>query len=131
MTNAENKSIITYMNNLSGKKKAGYRQTLSRLRAVLGGGMILEGSVCRVSAGAGHWHLTRKVNGRTSTLYVPDAEVEAVKGAVARWREVRALVKELGEEARRLARERFAARSSGSAAGSRRRPRPGAPCAGS
>ena len=131
MTSAENKSIITYMNNLSGKKKAGYRQTLSRLRAVLGGGMILEGSVCRVSAGAGHWHLTRKVNGRTSTLYVPDAEVEAVKGAVARWKEVRRLVKELGEEARRLARERFAARSSGSAAGSRRRPRPGAPCAGS
>lgn len=46
--------------------------------------MILEGSVCRVSAGAGHWHLTRKENGRTSTLYVPDAEVEAVKEAAAR-----------------------------------------------
>ena len=131
MTSAGNKSIITYMNNLSGKKKAVYRQTLSRLRAVLGGGMILEGSVCRVSAGAGHWHLTRKVDGRTSTLYVPDAEVEAVKGAVARWKEVRRLVKELGEEARRLARERFASRSSGDGAGGRGRRRAGAPCAGS
>ena len=90
------------MNNLAGKKLAGYRRTLSRLRAVLGGGTILEGSVCRVSAGAAHWHLTRKVRGRTSTLYVPDAEVEAVKEAAARWKEVRSLVKELGEEARRL-----------------------------
>ena len=108
------------MNNLAGKKLAGYRRTLSRLRAVLGGGTILEGSVCRVSAGAGHWHLTRKVKGRTSTLYVPDAEVEAVK-------EVRALVKELGEEARRLAKERFAARSSEGGGGGRGRRRTGSP----
>ena len=83
------------MNNLAGKKLAGYRRTLSRLRAVLGGGTILEGSVCRVSAGAAHWHLTRKVRGRTSTLYVPDAEVEAVKEAAARWKEVRTLVQEI------------------------------------
>lgn len=90
------------MSNLAGKKLAGYRRTLSRLRAVLGGGTILEGSVCRVSAGASHWHLTRKVMGRTSTLYVPDAEVDAVKEATARWKEVRSLVKELGEPARNV-----------------------------
>ena len=94
------------------KKHAAYRKVASRLKQELGRGMILEGSVCRVSAGAGHWHLTRKVNGRTSTLYIPDAEVEAVKEATARWREVRKLVKELGEEARRLLKEGFAARSS-------------------
>ena len=127
MTSRENKSIFTFMNNLAGKKLAGYRRTLSRLRAVLGGGTILEGSVCRVSAGAGHWHLTRKVKGRTSTLYVPDAEVEAVKEAAARWKEVRALVKELGEEARRLAKERFAARSSEGGGGGRGRRRTGSP----
>lgn len=127
MISPENKSILTLMNNLAGKKLAGYRRTLSRLRAVLGGGTILEGSVCRVSAGAAHWHLTRKVRGRTSTLYVPDAEVEAVKEAAARWKEVRSLVKELGEEARRLAKERFAARSSADGAGGRGRRRTGRP----
>ncbi|MBR4253033.1 MAG: hypothetical protein IKQ15_12180 [Kiritimatiellae bacterium] len=115
------------MNNLSGKKTAAYRRTLSRLRAVLGSGMILEGSVCRVSAGAAHWHLTRKANGRTSTLYVPDAEVGAVKEAAARWKEVRALVKELGEEARRLLEERLASRSSGGGGGGRGRRRAGSP----
>jgi len=113
------------MKNLPGKKTAGYRRTLSRLRAVLYSGPILEGSVCRVSAGAPHWHLTRKTGGRTSTLYIPDGEVEAVKEAAARWKEVRALVKELGEEARRLARERFASRSSAAGAGGRGRRRTG------
>ena len=42
------------------KKHAAYRKVASRLKQELGRGMILEGSVCRVSAGAGHWHLTRK-----------------------------------------------------------------------
>ena len=67
------------------------------------------------------------MKGRTSTLYVPDAEVEAVKEAAARWKEVRALVKELGEEARRLAKERFAARSSEGGGGGRGRRRTGSP----
>lgn len=115
LTNAQNKSIITYMRLTSLKKKAGYRSVASRLRKELGKGMILEGSVCRVSAGAAHWHLTRKVKGRTTTLYIPDAEVEAVKEATARWREVRRLVKELGEEARRLLKEELAARSTATA----------------
>jgi hypothetical protein len=109
------------------KKHAAYRRVASRLKQELNGGMILEGSVCRVSAGAGHWHLTRKVNGRTSTLYIPDADVEAVKEAVARWREVRRLVKELGEEARRLLKEGFAARPSGAAGAGRARRRTGGP----
>lgn len=109
----------------TSKKHAAYRAIASRLRRELGAGMILEGSVCRVSAGSGHWHLTRKVNGRTSTLYIPDAEVGAVKEAAARWREVRRLVKELGEEARRLLEEGLASRSSAGGGGRRGRRRAG------
>ena len=33
---------------------------------------------------AAHWHLTRKVNGRTQTLYVPMSSVEAVQSAKRR-----------------------------------------------
>ena len=131
MTNAENKSIITYMRLTSSKKTAGYRSVASRLRKELGKGMILEGSVCRVSAGAAHCHLTRKVKGRTETLYIPDAEVEAVKEATERWREVRRLVKELGEEARRLLKEGIAARSSATAGEGHPRRRTGGPRSGS
>ena len=127
MTSRENKSILTYMKLTFSKKHAAYRRVASRLKRELGKGMVLEGSVCRVSAGAGHWHLTRKVKGRTSTLYIPDAEVEAVKEATARWREVRKLVKELGEEARRLLKEGFASRSSGGGGGGRGRRRTGSP----
>ena len=113
------------MKTASSKETAAYRGIASRLRQELGKGMILEGSVCRVSAGAGHWHLTRKVGGRTSTLYIPDAEVGAVKEAVARWREVKRLVKELGEEARRLLKEGIASRRSATSGGGRPRRRTG------
>ena len=54
------------------KNTAAYRRVASRLKRLLGEGQVIEGSLSRVTAGsAAHWHLTRKVNGRTQTLYVP------------------------------------------------------------
>ena len=80
------------------KNTAAYRQVASRLKKLLGEGQIIEGSLSRVTAGsAAHWHLTRKVNGRTQTLYVPMSSIEEVRDWVERWREVKSLLKELGD----------------------------------
>ena len=69
LTNAENISIITPMIKKT-KNTAAYRRVASRLKRLLGEGQVIEGSLSRVTAGsAAHWHLTRKVNGRTQTLY--------------------------------------------------------------
>ncbi len=70
MTFPENMSIITPMIKKT-KKTAAYRRVASRLKRLLGEGQVIEGSLSRVTAGsAAHWHLTRKVNGRTQTLFV-------------------------------------------------------------
>ena len=70
------------------KRTAAYRRVASRLKKLLGDGQVIEGSLSRVTAGsAAHWHLTRKVNGRTQTLYVPMSSVEEVRGWIRRWKE--------------------------------------------
>ena len=67
------------------KKTAAYRRVASRLKRLLTDGQVIEGSLSRVTAGsAAHWHLTRKVNGRTQTLYVPMSSVEEVRGWIRR-----------------------------------------------
>ena len=56
----------------SKNDRSEYRAAASRLRALLGQGVLLEGSLCRVKTKAGaHWQLTRKERGKTTTLYIP------------------------------------------------------------
>ena len=96
----------------SKNDRSEYRAAASRLRALLGQGVLLEGSLCRVKTKAGaHWQLTRKERGKTTTLYIPDREVEAVRGATERWKQARSLLKELGEAARRMVRVQVGKRS--------------------
>ena len=128
MTSAGNISIITPMIKKT-KETAAYRRVASRLKKLLTDGQVVEGSLSRVTAGsAAHWHLTRKVNGRTQTLYVPVSSVEEVRGWVRRWREAKGLLKELGDCSRSILASSAPRRattggstSSGSSAG--RRPR--------
>ena len=102
MTNAENISIITPMIKKT-KNTAAYRRVASRLKRLLGEGQVIEGSLSRVTAGsAAHWHLTRKVNGRTQTLYVPMSSVEEVRDWIRRWKEAKGLLKELGDCSRSI-----------------------------
>ena len=76
------------------RNTAAYRRVASRLKRLLGEGQVIEGSLSRVTAGsAAHWHLTRKVNGRTQTLYVPMSSVEEVRGWIRRWKEEAAIRK--------------------------------------
>ena len=52
----------------------------SRLKKLLTDGQVTEGSLSSVTAGsAAHWHMTRNVDGRTQTLYVPMSSVEEVR----------------------------------------------------
>ena len=77
---------------------AAYRRVASRLKKLLADGQVIEGSLSRVTAGsAAHWHLTRKVNGRTQTLYVPMSSVEEVGGWIRRWKAAQGLLKGLGD----------------------------------
>ena len=132
LTNAENISIITPMIKKT-KDTAAYRRVASRLKRLLGEGQVIEGSLSRVTAGsAAHWHLTRKVNGRTQTLYVPMSSVEEVRDWIRRWKEAKGLLKELGDCSRSILassapRKATAGGStlSGSSAGARPRSRTG------
>ena len=102
MTSAENISIITPMIKKT-KKTAAYRRVASRLKRLLGDGQVIEGSLSSVTAGSSaHWHLTRKVNGRTQTLYVPMSSVEEVRDWIRRWKEAKSLMKELGDCSRSI-----------------------------
>ena len=84
------------------KQTAAYRRVASRLKRLLSDGLIIEGSLSPVSAGAAHWHLTRKANGRTQTLYVPLSRRDEVAEWTGRWRQVKALLKELGDCSRSI-----------------------------
>ena len=75
----------------------------SRLKRLLGESQVIEGSLSRVTAGsATHWHLTRKVNERTQTLYVPMSSGEEVRDWIRRWKEAKGLLKELGDCSRSI-----------------------------
>lgn len=123
------------MKNTPAKDLSEYRQTASRLRALLGDGMMLEGSLCRATVGGRErWQLTRKQDGRTVTLYVPERDADEIRAATERRRLARELFRALGETAWRTVRERLRSRpapSSGPGAGSPPRPRTGGSPSGS
>ena len=83
-----------------------YRQTASRLRALLGSGIMPEGSLCRArTGGKERWQLTRKVRGKTQTLYIPERDAAALKEATKRHREAARLFRALGRTAWRIVQE--------------------------
>ena len=100
-------SILTHPMKPTPKKDLSeYRQTASRLRALLGSGILPEGSLCRArTGGKERWQLTRKARGRTQTLYVPDRDAEALRRATQRHREAARLFRELGQTAWRIVQE--------------------------
>lgn len=89
-----------------------YRQTASRLRALLGDGMIAEGSLCQATLRNGkRWQLTRKANGRTETLYVPECDVATLREATQRWKRAKALMKGLSDQAWKIVRSGMRSRT--------------------
>jgi hypothetical protein len=94
------------MKNTPQKDLSQYRQTASRLRALLGSGIMPEGSLCKArTGGRERWQLTRKVRGKTQTLYVPENDAAALKEATQRHREAARLFRALGQMAWRIVQE--------------------------
>ena len=112
-----------------------YRQTASRLRALLGSGIMPEGSLCKArTGGRERWQLTRKVRGRTQTLYVPEGDAAALREATARHLEAAKLFRALGQMAWEIVREGVRSRpdrSTGKSGEDRRRRRTSARRSGS
>ena len=78
-----------------------YRAVASRLKKLLSKGMIIEGSLCRADRGNTPRHqLTDRVDGKSRSLYVPEAFAPTVAEWTRNWAEVKALLKEMGDEAR-------------------------------
>lgn len=87
--------------NLKKRGWAPYRRVASRLKKVLGGGPVMDGTLSKVDLGSSvRYQLTRKEDGRTKTVYVPSRAAEEVADWTGRWREVRDLLKEMSEFSR-------------------------------
>ena len=83
-----------------------------------------EGSLCKArTGGKERWQLTRKVRGKTQTLYVPEKDAEALKEATARHREAARLFRALGQMAWRIVQEGVRSRAAPSTARSGESPR--------
>lgn len=111
MTFSENISIIPYMIKKT-KETAAYRRMASELKRLLTDGMVIEGTLSEVRAGAAvHYQLTRKVKGRTRTDYVPLAMKAEVEGWSRRWKSAKALLKGLSDCSRSILRSSAEARA--------------------
>jgi hypothetical protein len=83
------------------KWKRAYAAKASALKRLLGGGMLLEGSLnMSMRGGSEHWQLTDKVDGKSRTLYVPARHAAEVTESIELWRRVRQGLKELSAAAR-------------------------------
>ena len=73
-----------------------YRRKASELKRLLSQGWIMQGTLSEVNRGAHLRHqLTYKVEGKTSTLYVPADAVPTVTEWLERWRQAREAMREL------------------------------------
>lgn len=76
---------------------------VGRLKKVLDAGPVMDGSLSSVSLGTSvRYQLTRKEEGRTKTVYVPRPVADTVMEWTNRWKEVRTLLRELGEFTRAI-----------------------------
>lgn len=90
---------------MNSKKKdwAPYKRIAIRLKKVLEEGPVIDGTLSNVNLGSSiRYQLTRKVKGRTKTVYVPSGAAEEVADWTGRWRDVRNLLKEMSEFSRRV-----------------------------
>ena len=111
---------------------APYREVSSRLKRLLSGGGLIEGSLYRADRGNTPRHqLSDRATGRFRNIYVPADFAPVVADWSARWAEAKRLMKEMSEIARselvaaiteRTGRKTVAARASARAAGPRKRP---------
>ena len=91
------------------KWKRAYAAKASALKRLLGGGMLLEGSLnMSVRGGSEHWQLTDKVDGKSRTLYVPARHAAEVTESIELWKQVRQDMKELSAAAREAYANAFA-----------------------
>ena len=91
------------------KWKRAYAAKASALKRLLGGGMLLEGSLnMSMRGGSEHWQLTDKVDGKSRTLYVPARHAEEVTESIELWKRVRRGLRELSAAAREAYASAFA-----------------------
>ena len=101
------------------KWKRAYAAKASALKRLLGGGMLLEGSLnMSMRGGSEHWQLTDKVDGKSRTLYVPARHAEEVTESIELWKRVRRELKELSTAAREAYANAFAELRGGGRSGS-------------
>ena len=87
--------------NLKKGEWAPYRRVASRLRKILGEGPVMDGTLSSIDLGTSvRYQMTRKEDGRTKTIYVPQRAAAEVADWTGRWRQVRELLKELSEFSR-------------------------------
>ena len=87
------------------KEMAAYRREASKLKKLLTDGIVIEGTLSEVHAGSAvHYQLTRKVNGRTQTDYVPLAMKAEVEDWTRRWKSAKTLLKGLSDFSRSILR---------------------------
>ena len=87
--------------NLKKREWAPYRRVASKLRKVLGEGPVMDGTLSSIDLGTSvRYQMTRKEDGRTKTIYVPQRAAAEVADWTGRWRQVRELLKELSEFSR-------------------------------
>ena len=92
------------------KDLAGYKATVSRVRALLLRERVVSGTLNVQSVGnAKRYTLTDKVDGKTRCLYVPVSMEAEVRRYVENWRELKSLMLKMSEWTRRLLAEEIAA----------------------
>ena len=85
------------------KDLAGYKATVSRVRALLLRERVVSGTLNVQAVGnAKRYTLTDKVDGKTRCLYVPVSMEAEVRKYAENWRELKSLALEMSEWTRRL-----------------------------
>ena len=106
------------------KDLAGYKATVSRLRALLLRERVVSGTLNVQTVGnAKRYTLTDKVDGKTRCLYVPVSMEAEVRRYAENWRELKSLMLEMSEWTRKFLAEEIAAttgRSASAGKGGRR-----------
>ena len=91
------------------KDLAGYKATVSRVRALLLRERVVSGTLNVQAVGnAKRYTLTDKVDGKTRCLYVPVSMEAEVRKYAENWRELKSLALEMSEWTRRLLAEEIA-----------------------
>ena len=89
--------------NLTNKDRVAYNRLVGQLKKVLDAGPVMDGTLSAIALGGStRYQLTRKEDGRTRTVYVPGAAAETVTDWTNRWKEVRTILRQLGEFTRNI-----------------------------